>query len=158
MSVVRKSLKPFARRVLLADARQVYAIESEAMQFPRSLNTINQSLQARGILTIGVDVADELAAFNCYELRDRSFYVKAFAVMPKYQRCGLGTALVVRLKELLTPIDRFAIHLMVNESNLDAQLFFKSCGFQAIAVKKNYFDDGSDAYHFRYAIRRGGNS
>ena len=68
-------------------------------------------------------------------------------------RRGIGTALVDKLVSKLSPHRRNRIVLEVRETNLDAQLFFKSLGFRAISVLRDYYDDTvEDAYlmQFRY--------
>ena len=68
-------------------------------------------------------------------------------------RQGIGTALVDKLVSKLSPHRRNRIVLEVRETNLEAQLFFKSLGFRAISVLRDYYDDTvEDAYlmQFRY--------
>ncbi|HEV3083032.1 MAG TPA: ribosomal-protein-alanine N-acetyltransferase RimI, partial [Gemmataceae bacterium] len=43
--------------------------------------------------------------------------------------------------------------LEVRESNLPAQLFFKSQGFKAVRVLRRYYEDsGEDAYLLQYCL------
>jgi ribosomal-protein-alanine N-acetyltransferase len=43
--------------------------------------------------------------------------------------------------------------LEVRESNIDAQLFFRSLGFRAISVLRGFYDDSAeDAYLMQYRV------
>ena len=56
------------------------------------------------------------------------------AVDKDHKRQGLATKLVQSLDG--------AIYLDVNENNLGAINFYKTCGFTEYARRKNYYDDG----------------
>jgi len=84
-------------------------------------------------------------------------HVENFAVHPDYRRCGIGTAMVEKLKSKLSPIKRTSLALDVRESNLDAQLFFRHHGFKAVKViREAYEDTDEDAYRFAYKIGTSG--
>jgi ribosomal-protein-alanine N-acetyltransferase len=90
------------------------------------------------------------------DTKRKRLLVLSMVIHPDYQRQGLGTALVNKLKTKLR--DRFRyIAWVVRESNLAGHLFLKSQGFQAVEVVKNHFVDyfpdvteHEDGYAFVY--------
>jgi ribosomal-protein-alanine N-acetyltransferase len=67
------------------------------------------------------------------------------------RRRGIGRALLRKLADKLTPTGRQRIQLEVRETNLSAQLFFKSLGFRAIAILRDFYEDSAeDAYLMQY--------
>jgi len=75
-------------------------------------------------------------------------------VHPEFQRDGVGRSLINKLKSKLSYERRNRITLKVRESNLDAQLFFRAMGFQAVEVLRNHYQECSeDAYLMRYQHR-----
>jgi len=57
-----------------------------------------------------------------------------------------------KLVAKLTPDRRGRIVLEVRETNLPAQLFFRSLGFRATSVLKDFYQDSTeDAYLMQYA-------
>ena len=59
--------------------------------------------------------------------------------------------MVHKLISKLSSQRRRRITLEVRETNLSAQLFFKTCGFRATAVLRSYYEDSpEDAYIMQY--------
>ena len=69
------------------------------------------------------------------------------AVDYDYRKRGIGRKLVecVWSRESKVRGDERLV-TKIRESNLDAQLFFRACGFQAVDVDREYFDNDEDAY------------
>jgi ribosomal-protein-alanine N-acetyltransferase len=76
-----------------------------------------------------------------------------FAVGPHVRRQGVGAQMVRRLIDKLSQQRRKEIVLDVRESNLGAQLFFKTQAFRAVSVLRNYYEDTTeDAYSMQYTL------
>jgi ribosomal-protein-alanine N-acetyltransferase len=61
--------------------------------------------------------------------------------------------MIEKLVHKLTQQRRHEIRLEVRESNLAAQLFFRTHAFQATSVQRNYYDDtAEDAYVMKYLL------
>lgn len=94
-----------------------------------------------------------IVGFMIYEFHKMKLRIINFAVAPVEQRRGIGTAMIDRLKGKLAQRQwyREEIILEIRDSNLDAQLFFRSLGFQAIGVLHDHYDDtGEDAYQMSF--------
>lgn len=84
-----------------------------------------------------------LAGFALYTLYPRQMHLVSLAVDPDFQRGGVGSAMVRKLQGKLHP-RRPIVTLGVRETNLAAQLFFKSHGFRATSVMQGFYDDSAE--------------
>ncbi len=90
--------------------------------------------------------------FMFYELHRGRLNILRLAVHPEDRRCGIGAAMVTRLKEKLSQQRRRQITFMVREDNLDGQLFLKSQGFHCNATVREHFDDWTNGYEFVFEL------
>src|SRR6476661_7079231 len=89
---------------------------------------------------------DQVVGFMIYELHKTKLHVLNFAVAPEWRRFGIGGQMVLKLIGKLSSHRRTKITLAVRESNLAAQLFFRSQAFKATRVLRGYYEDsGEDA-------------
>lgn len=72
--------------------------------------------------------------------------IENLAISKCSRRKGLARGALERLFAALPPGKKLIAY--VCDWNLGAQLFFRACGFRAEKVKRNFFDDASDAYLF----------
>jgi ribosomal-protein-alanine N-acetyltransferase len=94
---------------------------------------------------------EEVVGFMIYELHPKTLHVLNFAVHPDARRQGVGRAMVGKLTSKLTPSGRNTIVLEVRETNLIAQLCYRSLGFRAVRVIRDFYHDcNDDAYQMRY--------
>jgi ribosomal-protein-alanine N-acetyltransferase len=64
---------------------------------------------------------------------------------------GIGAQMVAKLVSKLSSHRRVRITLEVRETNLTAQLFFRTQGFRAVRVLRGYYEDsGEDAFLMQY--------
>jgi ribosomal-protein-alanine N-acetyltransferase len=88
-----------------------------------------------------------------YELHKAKLRILNFAVGPDQQRHSVGSQMVRRLIDKLSQQRRKEIILELRETNLSAQLFFRSRGFRAVGVLRCHYDDTTeDAYIMRYVL------
>lgn len=62
------------------------------------------------------------------------------AVHPDFRRKGLAKLLIAEFQRLL-PEDAEEIFLEVRESNFPAIALYENCGFERIALRKNFYDN-----------------
>jgi ribosomal-protein-alanine N-acetyltransferase len=99
------------------------------------------------------ELADSVVAFMIYELHRSRLHMLNFAVMRSHRRLGVGTQMMEKLVAKLTPDRRGRVALEVRETNLPAQLFFRSLGFRATSVLKDFYRDSTeDAYLMQYCL------
>lgn len=132
----------------------VLRIEGECFPMPWSEEDFIRCLRQRNAIGMVAKVFDDVAGYMVYELHRNRLHVLNFAVAPAFMRRGVGTAMVKKLKGKLcaSAERRNRIMLEVRETNLDAQLFWKSQGFRAVMVVKDFYEyaPGEDAYLFRF--------
>lgn len=88
-----------------------------------------------------------------YKLGKRALCCENFAVHPEYQRLGIGSFMLDKLKSKLRPPERRRLLFPVSEANLDSQLWFKARGLRCVRVDRNYWP-GSElaAYVFQFRV------
>jgi ribosomal-protein-alanine N-acetyltransferase len=102
-------------------------------------------------------VPERPVGYMVYELYPTKIHLVKFAVSPDKRRCGIGTEMAAKLVSKLSQHRRRRIVLECSERNVECQLFWRSCGFRAAAVLRNFYDDrskGGDAYSFRFVYGR----
>jgi ribosomal-protein-alanine N-acetyltransferase len=135
------------------DMHEVIAIEREAFEFPWSEEDFTRCLRQRNCIGMVAELADSVVAFMIYELHRSRLHMLNFAVLRSHRRLGIGTQMMEKLVGKLTPDRRGRIALEVRETNLPAQLFFRSLGFRATTVLKDFYQDSTeDAYLMQYAL------
>ena len=133
------------------DMREVLDVEREAFEFPWSDEDFTRCLRQRNCIGMVAESGDSVVAFMIYELHRSRLHVLNFAVARSHRRLGIGTRMMEKLVGKLSPERRSRIVLEVRETNLPAQLFFRSLSFRAISVLKDFYQDTTeDAYLMHY--------
>ena len=144
-------LKVQIRWLIRRDMPEVLAIEQRSFQFAWGEEHFLEYLRQRNCIGMVAEQDDQVVGFMIYELHKNRLHILNFAVHPDHRRGGVGFAMVSKLLGKLSHERRNRIMLEVRETNLDAQLFFKSIGFRAISVLRDFYDDTvEDAYLMQY--------
>jgi ribosomal-protein-alanine N-acetyltransferase len=144
-------LRIHIRWMIRRDMREVLGLEQEAFEFPWSDEDFTRCLRQRNCIGMVAESGESVVAFMIYELHRSRLHVLNFAVARSHRRLGIGTRMMEKLVGKLTPERRSRIVLEVRETNLPAQLFFRSVGFRAISVLKDFYQDTTeDAYLMHY--------
>lgn len=140
------------RWMIRRDMPEVLAIEAESFEFPWSPDDFTRCLRQRNCIGMVAELADSVVAFVIYELHRQSLHVLNLAVTRTHRRLGIGGRIMTKLSGKLAPERRGRIVLEVRETNLPAQLFFRSLGYRAVSVLKDFYQDTTeDAYLMEYA-------
>ncbi|MFM8734753.1 MAG: ribosomal protein S18-alanine N-acetyltransferase [Pirellulales bacterium] len=151
--IANNGLGIHVRWMIRRDMPEVIAIEREAFEFPWSEEDFTRCLRQRNCIGMVAEIADSVVAFMIYELHRSRLHMLNFAVMRTHRRLGIGTQMLEKLVGKLTPERRGRIVLEVRETNLPAQLFFRSLGFRATSVLKDFYQDSTeDAYLMEYCL------
>jgi len=95
-----------------------------------------------------------VVGFMIYELHKTRLHVLNFAVNPELRRRGIGRQMIDKLIGKLSSQRRTRISLEVRETNLAAQVFFRSSGFKATNVLHDFYDDSpEDAYLMQFCCQ-----
>ena len=139
------------RWMIRRDLPEVLAIESHCFEFAWSENDFLQCLRHRNCIGMVAEQDGLIVGYMVYELNHSQIRLLNFAVAPDSRRHRVGTQMVERLVARLASQRRTWISLTVRETNLLAQIFFRSCGFVAVSILQDYYEDTTeDAYLMQY--------
>lgn len=141
------------RWMIRRDMPEVLRAEQESFDYAWTEDDFLRCLRQRNCIGMVAEHEDRVVGFMIYELHKTKLHVLNFAVAPAWRRVGVGTQMVTKLVGKLSSHRRTKITLAVRESNLAAQLFFRSQAFQATRVLRGYYEDsGEDAYLMHHRI------
>jgi ribosomal-protein-alanine N-acetyltransferase len=132
------------RWMIRRDLPSVMGIESASFEFPWTEDEFVRCLRQRDCIGMVAEYAEQVVGFMIYEMQRTRIHVLSFAVHPDYRRQTVGSAMVQKLVSKLAYQRRNRIILEVRETNLAAQLFFKSLGFRATGVLRNFYEDSTE--------------
>jgi ribosomal-protein-alanine N-acetyltransferase len=132
------------RWMIRRDLPSVMGIESASFEFPWTEDEFVRCLRQRDCIGMVAEYAEQVVGFMIYEMQRTRIHVLSFAVHPDYRRQSVGSAMVQKLVSKLAYQRRNRIILEVRETNLAAQLFFKSLGFRATGVLRNFYEDSTE--------------
>lgn len=141
------------RWMIRRDLKSVLDIEHNSFEFPWTKWEFIQCLRKRTCIGMVAEVNEEVVGYMLYECGEKELELISFAVHPKHRLSGIGRTLIGRLISKLVAGRRANIVASVRDSNLPAQLFFRSMGFFCTKVEKDYYDESDDnAYIMEYWI------
>ena len=142
------------RWMIRRDMPEVLDIEGQSFEFPWSEEDFIRCLRQRNCIGMVAEFEEQVVGFMIYELHKTRLHVLNFAVNPKFRRRAVGRSLMNYLAGKLSHQRRNHILLEVRETNLAAQLFFRSVGFRAVSVLRDFYDDtygtNENAYLMQY--------
>jgi ribosomal-protein-alanine N-acetyltransferase len=139
------------RWMIRRDMPQVLQIEEQSFEFPWQEEDFVRCLRQRNCIGMVAEHHEQVAGFMVYELERSRLHILNFAVHPQWRRRGIGTQMAQSLIAKLSPDRRSRILLEIRETNLPAQLFFRSLGFRAVSVLRGFYEDTpEDAYVMQY--------
>ena len=141
------------RWLIRRDMPEVLAIERDSFEYPWTEEEFLCCLRQRNCIGMVAELNHEVVGFMIYELHKSMLRILNFAIAGNKRRQHVGAQMVSRLIDKLSQQRRREIVLEVRETNLPAQLFFKSLSFRALSVLRNHYDDtAEDAYYMRYCL------
>ena len=139
------------RWMIRRDMPEVLDIENQSFEFPWTEEDFIRCLRQRNCIGMVAELEERVVGFMIYELHKTRLHVLNFAVHRNLRRHGIGNAMLQKLVSKLSHQRRNRILLEVRETNLAAQLFFRNCGFRAISVLRDFYEDTpEDAYLMQY--------
>lgn len=143
------------RWMVSRDMSEVMSIEDSSCEFPWSEQYFIRCLRQRNCIGMVAEHDERVVGFMIYELHTSRLHILNCAVHADFRRRGVGTQMVEKLIGKLSHDRRTRIMLEVRETNLDAQIFFRNCGFRANKVVHGLYDETTeDAYVMAYTISR----
>lgn len=139
------------------DLPEILAIERASFGNPWTEQEFRDTLMQRHTIAMAAEYGDTLVGYMVYRMNDGFYTLLNLAVHPSHRRSGIGSALVRKLVSKLpghSPSGpRNRITLEVSESNLTGQLFYRSLGFRAVEVLRDYYTESEeDGYVMEYRL------
>jgi ribosomal-protein-alanine N-acetyltransferase len=107
------------------------------------------ALTKRNCIGLCAELSERVVGYVIYELRKDRIDIVNLAVAPEFQRTGIGSDIVAKLRFKLDAQRREEISLLIRDGNLPGQLFFRSAGFRAVGILHYAFcgpDGDEDGY------------
>jgi len=135
------------RWMIRRDMPEVMRTERASFEYAWTEDDFLRCLRQRNCIGMVAEQGERIAGFMIYELHKTRLHVLNFAVHPAVRRTGIGGLMVGKLIYKLISHRRQTITLAVRERNLTAQMFFRTHGFKATKLLRNYYEaSGEDAY------------
>ena len=150
----KKELRVHIRWMIRRDMPEILEIEGLSFEFPWSEEDFVRCLRQRNCIGMVAEHGDRVVGFMIYELHKTRLHILNFAVHPDCRCNHVGLQMVTKLVGKLSHQRRTRILLEVRERNLPAQIFFRTLGFRAISVLRDFYEDTiEDAYLMEYRYR-----
>lgn len=147
----KKQLGVHIRWMIRRDMPEVLDIERASFEFPWSEDDFIHCLRQRNCIGMIAEYHESVVGFMIYELHKARLHILNFCVSPAVRRRDVGSQMITKLVGKLSHQRRTRIMLEVRETNLPAQLFFRTLGFRAISVLRDFYEDTTeDAYLMQY--------
>jgi len=147
----KKELRVHIRWMIRRDMPEIIEIEDLSFEYPWSEEDFVRCLRQRNCIGMVAEYGDRVVGFMIYELHKTRLHILNFAVHVDYRCNRVGMQMANKLVAKLSNQRRTRILLEVRERNLAAQVFFRSLGFRAISVLRDFYDDTvEDAYLMEY--------
>jgi ribosomal-protein-alanine N-acetyltransferase len=149
----KELLRVHIRWMIRRDMPEVLGTEQESFEYPWTEEDFLRCLRQRNCIGMVAEQGEKVVGFMIYELHKAKLHILNFAVHPGCRRAGVGGQMVSKLISKLSSHRRTRITLEVRETNLPAQLFYRSQGFKAVRVLRCFYEDtGEDAYLLQYRL------
>jgi len=138
------------------DLDQVLAIEREAFTSDAWQRAEFGGCFALHSTLIGLiaEAAGRIVGYGVADRMPHAAVVRNLAVMPPFRRMGVGRLLVAELCRPAGLCQPRSLHATIRESNLAAQLFFRSLGWRAQWIARRPWPGcPEDGYRFRFKVR-----
>ena len=149
----KEQVRVHIRWMIRRDMPEVLQTERESFEFAWSEEDFLRCLRQRNCIGMVAEQGEKVVGFMIYELHKNKLHILNFAVHPGCRRGGIGAQMVAKLISKLSSHRRTRITLEVRETNLAAQLFFRSQAFKAVRVLRGFYEDsGEDAFLMQYRL------
>ena len=149
----KEQVRVHIRWMIRRDMPEVLQTEQQSFEFAWTEEDFLRCLRQRNCIGMVAEQGERVVGFMIYELHKARLHILNFAVHPQYRRVGVGAQMVGKLVSKLSSHRRTKITLEVRETNLSAQLFFRTQGFKAVRVLRGFYEDsGEDAFLMQYRL------
>lgn len=116
---------------------------------------VRRSIYDRSTNAVVARCEQVLAGFAIMRYGDDRAHLVLLGVSPEYRRRGIGTALISWLENTLTVAGIRFVQVEVRETNLVAQAFYASLGYERVNATVGYYRGWEAAIHLVKEISAG---
>lgn len=131
----KKDLK--IRWMTRSDFDKVVHIDSLSYSFFWDYKKIFSVMTKNSSLGLVAEKNESIVGYLIYQSKMKNFLCSRLAVHPEYRRTGVGSEILNSIIFRMKKNKRNRINFLINEYNLEAQLFLKSKNFKAVEILKN---------------------
>ncbi len=147
----KQQVRVHIRWMIRRDMPEVLDIEQSSFEFPWFEEDFIRCLRQRNCIGMVAEHGERVVGFMIYELHKTRLHILNFAVSENSRHRSIGHQMAEKLISKLSSQRRTRVSLEVRETNLQAQLFFKSVGFRATSVLRSFYEDSpEDAYLMQF--------
>ena len=150
----KKEVLAHIRWMVRLDMPKILAIENQSFEFPWSEEDFINCLRQRKIIGMSAEHDDRIVGFMIYKLAKTKICVLNFAVAEKMRRYKIGSQMANKLIAKLSVQRRTRVTLEISETNLVAQLFFRSLDFHAVSVLRDHYSSAPKSEDAYLMVRR----
>ena len=149
----KEQVRVHIRWMIRRDMPEVLQTEQDSFEYSWTEEDFLRCLRQRNCIGMVAEQGEKVVGFMIYELHKAKLHILNFAVNPGFRRSHVGCQMVSKLISKLSSHRRTRITLEVRETNLAAQLFFRTQEFKAVRVLRTYYEDsGEDAFLMHYKL------
>jgi ribosomal protein S18 acetylase RimI-like enzyme len=142
------------QRMAERHVRDVSQIEFSCFEDPWGIKALKNCLFDENVTSVVATDRKIVVAHMCLSIRPKKIDIYRLAILPDCQRQGIGRMLVGLLTtDSFSPTMHDRVETWVNEYSLEAQLFFKACGFVHEGTVNSIPADSDDGYLFARKLK-----
>ena len=149
--VWRDEIEATIRYMSRKDINEVLKIENKCFEFAWNEEDFMSCMRLRNCIGMVAESQGRIVGYMLYVLEKGKIHLLNVAMLPEFRRKGIGKQLVAKIIAKLGSQRRTRIVLEVRETNLPAQIFFRSLGFLATGIMRDFHEaTDEDAYEMVY--------
>ena len=126
---------------------EVLEIENRTFARPWSKEDFCLCMEQRNCIATVAELNNRVVGYTVCKILPDHLQILTMAVNPDFRRRGIATQMLKHLLSKLTSARRSSVYLRIDERNLPAQMFAKSCGFVVETTDHHFFSEPvADAY------------
>lgn len=145
-------IRTHVRWLIRRDLPEVNEIEASVGAWEVSEEEIIHAINQRNCIGMIAEQGERVVGWMQYELCKDYLYLLHLRVHPDYRRRGIGTVMLNALLDKLSPHRRTHLVIIVRESDLEDQLFYRSQGLWAVQVIPSDHVENEDRYLMEYRL------
>ncbi len=126
------------------DIEEILKIEKSLFSSPWNQWIFKAEMKKKRSSCLVARIEGVMVGYAILNYLEKEGHLMNLAVVPEYQKRGIGSVLLTRLMKVAKQNGVRRIILEVRPSNLSARRFYRKFGFQEIGVRKEYYAEGGE--------------